>query len=163
MEIIPEDRSYGTEYGVGVVKISNVRDIRNFGNAAYAVNSSTQTIGDNTDTVVNLQTFVTSRAEMTTSNGLKANFPGYYVVTATVRFSDGATGYRSLSILHNNTTVIGKITENGSSFGADHYLSCSSIVKMAKGDYVQMKFYQNSGSNASVYQNGTRLSFSLVR
>lgn len=163
MEIELEQKELTSELGVGSTKLNPLRDIRGSVNpSAYGVSSGSQSVNNASATVVTLGTYTSSQTGMTGTDRLIAPKAGQYLVAANIRFADGATGFRALSTLINNSTQIAQVTELGTSIGQDHYLGVAAVVQLAANDYVQMKFFQTSGGSLTVYNNGTRLSLSLV-
>jgi hypothetical protein len=76
---------------------------------------------------------------------------GRYIVTGNVAFEASASGHRALNIYKNNTVELARSDFNPVSNSIDTHttLTCHA-VSFTKGDYVELRVWQNSGSDLDV-------------
>ncbi len=106
----------------------------------------------------NSERFDTDNMHSTVSNTNRITFntAGLYVMTAQTIYSPNVNGDRVLAIRLNGTTYIAYETQRARSGGAgSHIMTCTTIYKMAQGDYVEMLVFQDSGATltATSFQN----------
>lgn len=89
---------------------------------------------------------------------------GRYIVTANVAFEASASGHRAISILKNNTVELARSDFNPVSNSIDtHSTVTCHAVSLTKGDYVELRVWQNSGSNLDILDTGDHSpKFSLI-
>jgi hypothetical protein len=80
---------------------------------------------------------------------------GRYIVTGNVAFAASASGHRALNILKNNTLELARSDFNPVSNSVDtHSTVTCHAVTLTKGDYVELRVWQNSGSNLDILNSG---------
>jgi len=86
---------------------------------------------------------------------LTAPIDGIFMAIGTVAFQASASGHRALNILLNNTTEICRsdFPTVGNSIDT-HTTVTSPSFKMAAGDYIELRGWQNSGSNLDILASG---------
>lgn len=118
--------------------------------------NSSQSINNNLWTALgfNTEDFDTDSFHDNSTNNtrLTAQRDGYYRVNGNVTFASDSTGIRGLAIKLNGSTTKELIRENAV-VGAAHALDTSSLIDMAKDDYVELEAYQNSGGSLNVQSN----------
>ena len=76
---------------------------------------------------------------------------GRYLVTGNAAFEASASGHRALNILKNNTVELARSDFNPVSNSIDTHSSVTShAVSLTKGDYVELRAWQNSGSSLDI-------------
>lgn len=130
---------------------------------ARAYRSAAQTLSDNVDTKVQLETEsydVGADFDSVTNYRFVAPVSGYYHVAGNARFAGGTVGYRAVSIRVNNTAVL---QEAGLAISAtvSPYLCPSGVVYLAATDYVELFAYQNNGGDLTI-ANGVNTTFLTV-
>lgn len=116
--------------------------------------SSNYTISSGVATVLpfNAENYDTAAMHDLAVNTSRITFakPGKYLVGASGQIaSSGTTGYRMMRILLNGGGAIAtdkKVPISGETIA----LNCSTPYSFAAGDYIDLEFYQNSGSNQDV-------------
>ena len=113
--------------------------------------TASQTIATNTLTDVSMtaETWDTASMHSTNSPSLIAPVDGVYLITGSVVFQGGGTGFRQLSLFRNNAFAIAD-DEDDVRASASNFLSVSTAYLLAAGDEVRMKVQQNSGGNLTV-------------
>lgn len=113
--------------------------------------TASQTIATNTLTDVSMtaETWDTASMHSTNSPSLVAPVDGVYLITGSVVFQGGGTGFRQLSLFRNNAFAIAD-DEDDVRASASNFLSVSTAYLLAGGDEVRMKVQQNSGGNLTV-------------
>jgi len=82
-------------------------------------------------------------------NKLTCNASGVYLITVGVELTANGTGVRAILTYLNGSTMIDRQQTNGNaSITAD--LSTSTIYKLNKGDYIDVRIYQNSGTTLTI-------------
>ena len=89
---------------------------------------------------------------------------GRYMVTANVAFEASASGHRAINILKNNTVELARSDFNPVSNSIDTHSTVSThAVSLTKGDYVEMRVWQNSGSDLDILNSSDHQpKFSLI-
>ncbi len=78
-----------------------------------------------------------------------------YMAVGTVAFEASASGHRAINILFNNTTELCRSDFNPVSNSIDtHSTVTSPSFEMAEGDYIELRAWQNSGSDLDVMASG---------
>ena len=121
-------------------------------------NSVAQTIGNSSTTTLtfNTEDYDTDAFHSTSSNTGRITIPtgkgGKYFVTTTVNYAGNATGFRQIRILKNGSTNVAAAIETPGA-NADMSLTCSIMLTLVAGDYLEVVTFQNSGGNLNVYGN----------
>jgi hypothetical protein len=125
---------------------------------ALVGNTGSTTVANNTTVVVNwaTETFDTDGYHSTSTNTSRITIPtgkaGYFQVGAVVQADDNTTGIRRMNI-----------TKNGTNFKSVYFTPSASnpsltidvIISVAEADYLEVSYFQNSGSTQPLYQNNT--------
>jgi hypothetical protein len=76
---------------------------------------------------------------------------GRYIITGNVAFAASASGHRAINILKNNTVELSRSDFNPVSNSIDtHSTVTCHAVTLTKGDYVELRVWQNSGSDLDI-------------
>lgn len=75
---------------------------------------------------------------------------GLYMIGANVEFDTNATGWRTLNLMLNTSTVIASHRAITSSASVTTRLSVATIYSLSAGDYLEVQVYQNSGGSLNV-------------
>lgn len=125
------------------------------GVGASAFNNGTQSVPNNTDTALTLDSedFDTDGFHSTGSNTSRMTIPaglgGKYLLTGRTRFAANATGFRQLYFYKNGATTLAD-TLAPITTGTNHDAEVTFIVSLAAGDYVELYAVQNSGGSLNV-------------
>lgn len=84
-------------------------------------------------------------SNVTNNSRLIAPDAGVYLVTANVRFGASATGVRVLVLRKNGTTDLAQVLASAGDDADTHALHISDQVKLAAGDYIEIRQFQSSG------------------
>lgn len=89
---------------------------------------------------------------------------GRYIITGNVAFEAASAGHRAISILKNNTLELARSDFNPVSNSIDtHSTVTCHAVTLTKGDYVEFRAWQNSGSDLDILDSGDHSPrFSLI-
>lgn len=131
---------------VNTLHLVNVPTVRVYHDADQSVSDSTMTA-----LAFNSERFDTdSMHDVSTNNSrLTANTPGYYQITACVRWEANANGLRLIRIRLNGTTDLAGVHEiNLSADILDQVVT--TLWYMEEGDYVECTAYQTSGAPLNV-------------
>jgi len=80
---------------------------------------------------------------------------GRYIITGNVAFEASASGHRAINILKNNTLELARSDFNPVSNSIDtHSTVTCHAVSLTKGDYVELRVWQNSGSDLDIMNTG---------
>lgn len=80
---------------------------------------------------------------------------GRYLITATASFEAAASGHRAINILKNNTTEIARSDFLPVSNSIDtHSTVVTPSETLAAGDYIELRAWQNSGSDLDILGAG---------
>ena len=127
--------------------------------------SSNQSLSNNTDTKIQLNTVVfdTLGTWDASNNRWVAPVPGYYQVTGQVRYTAAANNQRDVSIVVNGSSTPLFSSMIGSNTAAN-WVQANGVIKLAAGDTVQLNGTQNSGGALDVNtgQNNTYLSIAKM-
>ncbi len=132
-----------------------------------AYHSTTQSISDSTNTVINLdsETFDVGNNHNTVTNNsrLTSSVSGVYAVTAGCGFAANTTGFRRVSVLLDGTTryFIAQLDGQASNM----VIATSGILRISSGSYIELEVHQTSGGNLNTYRPVTTapfLGFSLI-
>jgi hypothetical protein len=86
---------------------------------------------------------------------LTAPVTGRYIVTGNVAFEAASAGHRAINILKNNTLELARSDFNPVSNSIDtHSTVTCHAVTLTKGDYVELRAWQNSGSALNILDSG---------
>ena len=130
---------------------------------AYATKTAAQSLTNNTDTIItwNAERFDTDGFHDNSTNTSRMTIPsgkgGKYLVLGSAYYATGS-GYRELNVLKNGNLVnyfYGVIEQNY------EFLTISTVVDCAAGDYLELRGYQNSGG-ALNFNGGAENSFFSV-
>lgn len=89
---------------------------------------------------------------------------GRYFVTGNVSFQAASSGHRAINILQNGTTELARSDFNPVSNSIDTHSTVNThAITLNKGDYVELRVWQNSGSNLDIMADGDHTpKFSLI-
>ena len=95
---------------------------------------------------------------------LTAPLTGRYLITGNVAFEAASSGHRAINILKNNTVELARSDFNPVSNSIDtHSTVTCHAVSLTKGDYVELRVWQNSGSDLDILNSGDHSpKFSLI-
>jgi hypothetical protein len=95
---------------------------------------------------------------------LTAPVTGRYIITGNVAFEAASAGHRAINILKNNTLELARSDFNPVSNSIDtHSTVTCHAVTLTKGDYVELRAWQNSGSALNILDSGDHSPrFSLI-
>jgi hypothetical protein len=80
---------------------------------------------------------------------------GRYIITGNVAFEAASAGHRAINILKNNTVELARSDFNPVSNSVDtHSTVTCHAVSLTKGDYVELRVWQNSGSDLDIMNTG---------
>ena len=86
---------------------------------------------------------------------LSVPLTGRYIITGNVAFEASASGHRAINILKNNTLELARSDFNPVSNSVDtHSTVTCHAVTLTKGDYVELRVWQNSGSDLDIMNTG---------
>lgn len=86
---------------------------------------------------------------------LTAPLTGRYIITGNVAFEAASSGHRAINILKNNTVELARSDFNPVSNSIDtHSTVTCHAVSLTKGDYVELRVWQNSGSDLDILNSG---------
>ena len=86
---------------------------------------------------------------------LTAPLTGRYIITGNVAFEAASSGHRAINILKNNTVELARSDFNPVSNSVDtHSTVTCHAVSLTKGDYVELRVWQNSGSDLQILNSG---------
>jgi hypothetical protein len=110
--------------------------------------TTSQTIATSTLTDVSMtaETWDTANMHATNSPSLFAPVDGVYLITGSVVFQGGGTGFRELQLKRNGTSAIADDQDDVRA-SASNFLNVSTVYLLAAGDDVRMAVQQNSGGN----------------
>ena len=77
---------------------------------------------------------------------------GTYLATAEVCFAISATGIRNVTIQKNGSTVL--VSQLGQGTANGNQISVATVARLAAGDQLQVKAFQNSGGNLDTFASG---------
>ena len=127
--------------------------------APTAERSTTQTIPTATQTKVEFDQVINDAWNCWDSSPnptrLTAPIDGMYLAVGTVAFEASSSGHRALNILLNNTTEICRsdFPTVGNSVDT-HTTVTSPTFQMATGEYIELRAWQNSGSDLDIVATG---------
>jgi hypothetical protein len=89
---------------------------------------------------------------------------GRYIITGNVAFEAASAGHRAINILKNDTLELARSDFNPVSNSIDtHSTVTCHAVSLTKGDYVELRAWQNSGSDLDILDSGEHSPrFSLI-
>lgn len=119
---------------------------------ARVYNSANQSINTGVYTLLTFDSIDVDNREHYDSNNtdrLYIRESGEYLIYGTFAFTGNATGYRTAGLFKNGTELA---RDNRASADASAFTAfiISTVISCAKGDYIQMKAFQNSGVSLSV-------------
>jgi len=80
---------------------------------------------------------------------------GRYIITGNVAFEASASGHRAINILKNNSVELARSDFNPVSNSVDtHSTVTCHAVSLTKGEYVELRVWQNSGSDLDIMNTG---------
>jgi hypothetical protein len=86
---------------------------------------------------------------------LTAPLTGRYLITGNVAFEAASSGHRAINILKNNTLELARSDFNPVSNSIDtHSTVTCHAVSLTKGDYAELRVWQNSGSDLDILNSG---------
>lgn len=133
----------------------------------YVRRTTTQSIPNNTTTIVQFDSTISETHEMhnpvTNNSRIVAPSDGYYLVSFTGHFV-ATTAQVIFSLLHSSSgqkTAIGDFPS--SEFGGTSKVKTgSSLLYFSKGQYIEMRAYQNSGASLNLSNTWTQLTMIKV-
>ena len=120
-------------------------------------NSTFQTISNNTITAItwSVETYDTDAFHSTSTNTSRITIPsgkaGYYMVGGQFGLDTNTTGNRILSIYKNGSEYKRLLLQPGN---YEPTIAISVPMNLAVADYVELRFFQNSGGSRNIYVNG---------
>lgn len=143
----------------GVITITDERDFIPRFHAAQATHSVGQTVTHNVELIVALNTdrfdsdnfhdVVTNNSRLTVPTGLD----GVYLIVAQATIAGAASGQRIINITQNGTQIARMIYAGTASFAA--HMQCSTIRNLVAGDFIDMRVFQDSGVNQTLFGQDT--------
>jgi hypothetical protein len=138
--------------------------------AVKAKRTTAQSVPNNTDTVIvfNAEDMDTHGAFDTSTGVFTAPVAGTYLVSTSMGFEAGGAGsYTNYCFFEKNNSASNILIADARTLdgGLSGYMNPSGIVKLAPGDTVRLKAYQNSGSardTATTFIGGISLSIHRV-
>lgn len=143
----------------GRMRMQDQNRIRYLNSIAHVTKSTTQTISNNTWTVVtfdieefdpdNMHSLVTNTSRLT------ARITGKYIAACCLSFAANSTANRKLTIEKNSAgtetalNIVGMNSTFGSTIGST-FMAVNAVTPMVAGDYVELFAYQNSGGNLGI-------------
>lgn len=86
---------------------------------------------------------------------LTAPVTGRYFITANVSYEAASAGHRAINILKNGTTELARSDFSPVSNSIDTHTTVNThAVTLTKGDYVELRVWQNSGSDLDIMADG---------
>jgi len=80
---------------------------------------------------------------------------GRYFITANVSYEAASAGHRAINILKNGTTELARSDFSPVSNSIDTHTTVNThAVTLTKGDYVELRVWQNSGSDLDIMADG---------
>jgi len=80
---------------------------------------------------------------------------GRYIITGNVAFEAASSGHRAINILKNNSVELARSDFNPVSNSVDtHSTVTCHAVSLTKGEYVELRVWQNSGSDLDIMNTG---------
>jgi hypothetical protein len=129
-------------------------------------NTTSHTIANNTETTITYDSeyidthgfheSVTNPSRIT----IPAGYAGKYLISATNRYEQSATGARNMNLYVNNSSVVDMMNLPGNS-ATTAYLFRSVIYTLAVGDFVQIRASHTSGGSLTMYNRTYELPFSV--
>jgi hypothetical protein len=129
-------------------------------------NTTSHTIANNTETIITYDSeyidthgfheSVTNPSRIT----IPAGYAGKYLISATNRYEQSATGARNMNLYVNNSNVLDMMNLPGNSATVT-YLFRSVIYTLAVGDFVQIRANHTSGGGLTMYNRTYELPFSV--
>lgn len=95
---------------------------------------------------------------------LTAPITGRYIITGNVAFEADSAGHRAINILKNNTVELARSDFSPVSNSIDTHsnVTCHAVT-LTKGDYVELRVWQNSGNDLDILDSGDHSPrFSLI-
>lgn len=95
---------------------------------------------------------------------LTAPLTGRYIITGNVAFEADSAGHRAINILKNNTVELARSDFSPVSNSIDTHsnVTCHAVT-LTKGDYVELRVWQNSGNDLDILDSGDHSPrFSLI-
>lgn len=119
--------------------------------AAYIYRAGSQSLADNTDTKVQLQTVVfdTNSAYDATNFVYRIPVSGFYQIDASLNYANNASGTREVEVYKNGSTLALHGSQFGSAAGAA-FVKTGGIVSCIAGDTIQINGRQTSGGALNV-------------
>lgn len=122
--------------------------------AARAYRGTTQSLSDNTETVLlfDTESYDTSTIHDNSSNTgrLTCITAGKYLIEGIAEFAANATGARQLRVRLNGTTVIAAENRTSAAAGTATKMGVHVVYDLAASDYVELLALQNSGGSLNV-------------
>jgi len=119
-------------------------------------NSASLSPANATDTMLTFDTndFDTNSFHSTSVNNGRVTIPtgyaGKYLINYAARAVANSTGYRTLTIYKNGTSLV-QLMDQVANGSVTSYPTRSIILNLAAGDYLTFYYYQNSGGALTVY------------
>jgi hypothetical protein len=154
----PDDQVWLINSGADLLGIGMVASAdRTLAPTAYR--STAQTITTSTQTKVEFDTVDSDGWNCwdLSPNPTRLTVPvtGRYIITGNVAFEASASGHRAINILKNNTLELARSDFNPVSNSIDtHSTVTCHAVSLTKGDYVELRVWQNSGSDLDIMNTG---------
>jgi hypothetical protein len=136
---------------------------------AYATTDQTMNNGASVVFALDAENYDTNGFHSTVTNNSRITIPagkgGYYNITATVTYTGGTAGagQRDFAIRKNGSTDLASIVDQRVSNLNFLGMSLSDIQNLSEGDYIEITGYQDSGTSASTFTQGSRRVFLAVQ
>lgn len=127
--------------------------------APTASRSTAQTISTSTQTAIVFDTVDSDGWNCwdLSPNPTRLTVPvtGRYFITANVSYEAASAGHRAINILKNGTTELARSDFSPVSNSIDTHTTVNThAVTLTKGDYVELRVWQNSGSDLDIMADG---------
>ena len=119
---------------------------------------STQSVANNTDTLVTLDNVSFDSNSNISSNRFTVTVPGTYVFSGSVRYSANAAGDNVYAIIHKNGAAIAAVQIKAQAAGSVS-VPVSTVDRANVGDYYELHALQLSGSSMTVMNTGGGYTF----
>jgi hypothetical protein len=178
-EILPSVRylsNYAPKPSDQVWILNNGADMLGFGMVAGADRTLAPTASRSTNQTITTSTQTKVIFDAVDSDGwncwdvspnptrLTVPVTGRYIITGNVAFEADSAGHRAVNIFKNNTVELARSDFNPVSNSIDtHSTVTCHAVSLTKGDYVELRVWQNSGNDLDILDSGDHSpKFSLI-
>lgn len=120
--------------------------------------SSNKVIPSGTWTTIELDTLLFGDAETLSSGMIKIPKDGIYLTSSQINWGSNTSGTRFIAIVKSPSTRFA-VTQNQAE--SNFWQEATSIIRLSKGDTVQLQCYQNSGSNVDAISSSVSPALSV--